>query len=225
MSQNETATVAAYLRLKIRHSKIVTITSRHRLTEELRGQAIGKLQVGQNQIEVARWQNRDHGTRFHPRHIDERDAYGSGSICVWGGISLGELTDPHVFSRENVNAHTCRDDILDANVLPYAGAIGDAFVLQDDNIIIDNSQARGVVFDFEGQTREVRAIREVILSAGTVNTAQLLMLSGVGPRRELQKHKEPVRRSFTWFFVSSRNQSQIPYAGGGLSCSGRFYPN
>ncbi|GFY77609.1 glucose dehydrogenase [Trichonephila inaurata madagascariensis] len=64
--------------------------------------------------------------------------------------------------------------------------VSEAFVRK---IVIDNSQARGVVFDFEGQTREVRAIREVILSAGTVNTAQLLMLSGVGPRRELEKHK------------------------------------
>ncbi|GFT74078.1 glucose dehydrogenase [Nephila pilipes] len=55
-------------------------------------------------------------------------------------------------------------------------------------IIIDNLQAKGVVFDFKGQTREVRALREVILSAGTINTAQLLMLSGVGPRQELKKH-------------------------------------
>ncbi|GFQ79428.1 glucose dehydrogenase [Trichonephila clavata] len=55
-------------------------------------------------------------------------------------------------------------------------------------IIIDNSFAKGVVYDFEGKTRTVRAYKEVILSAGTVNTAQLLMLSGIGPRQELEKH-------------------------------------
>lgn len=76
---------------------------------------------------------REPGTRFHPSHIRERDAYGAGSVCVWGGISLGGRTDLHVFPRGNVNAHTYRDDILDAYVHPYAGAIGDAFVLQDDN--------------------------------------------------------------------------------------------
>jgi choline dehydrogenase len=36
--------------------------------------------------------------------------------------------------------------------------------------------------------RRLRARREIIVAAGTFNTPQLLMLSGVGPRDELQKH-------------------------------------
>ncbi|GFR10492.1 uncharacterized GMC-type oxidoreductase MT1316, partial [Trichonephila clavata] len=68
--------------------------------------------------------------------------------------------------------------------------VSEAFVKK---IMIDNSQAKGVVFDFGGQTREVRANKEVILSAGAINTAQLLMLSGVGPRQELKKHKIRVK--------------------------------
>ncbi|CAG9820556.1 unnamed protein product [Phaedon cochleariae] len=39
---------------------------------------------------------------------------------------------------------------------------------------------------------EIRANKEVILSAGSVNSPQLLMLSGVGPKAELEKHKIPV---------------------------------
>ncbi|GFY08311.1 hypothetical protein TNCV_1357171 [Trichonephila clavipes] len=41
----------------------------------------------------------------------------------------------HVFSRGNVNAHTYRDDILDADVCEhsYVQTISDVFVLQDDN--------------------------------------------------------------------------------------------
>ncbi|KFM63983.1 Transposable element Tcb2 transposase, partial [Stegodyphus mimosarum] len=31
---------------------------------------------------------REPGTRYHPSNISERDAYGRGSVCVWGGISL-----------------------------------------------------------------------------------------------------------------------------------------
>lgn len=38
----------------------------------------------------------------------------------------------------------------------------------------------------------VRATKEVILSAGAVNSPQLLMLSGVGPRADLEQHKIPV---------------------------------
>ncbi|GBM35827.1 Transposable element Tc3 transposase [Araneus ventricosus] len=76
---------------------------------------------------------REPGTRYHPSNIGERDAYGGGSVCVWGGISLGGRTDLHVFPSGTVNAQAYRDNILDAYVRPYAGAIGDDFLLQDDN--------------------------------------------------------------------------------------------
>lgn len=45
----------------------------------------------------------------------------------------------------------------------------------------------------EGERREVRARREVILAGGAFNSPQLLMLSGIGPAEELNKHKIPVR--------------------------------
>ncbi|CAH1130738.1 unnamed protein product [Ceutorhynchus assimilis] len=55
-------------------------------------------------------------------------------------------------------------------------------------IVIKNSTAVGIRFIRNGKLYSVKAKKEVIVSAGAVNTPQLLMLSGIGPRRELEKH-------------------------------------
>ncbi|XP_014284527.1 L-sorbose 1-dehydrogenase isoform X2 [Halyomorpha halys] len=55
-------------------------------------------------------------------------------------------------------------------------------------IIIDNKVAVGVEYYRDGSTYTVYARMEVILSAGSINTPQLLMLSGIGPADELERH-------------------------------------
>ena len=52
--------------------------------------------------------------------------------------------------------------------------------------------AYGVKFVKDGRTRLVRARREVVVSGGTLNTPQLLMLSGVGPADHLRHLGIPV---------------------------------
>ena len=56
-------------------------------------------------------------------------------------------------------------------------------------VVIENGRATGVeVRDKDGSTRVVRAGKEVILSAGFVGSAQILMLSGVGHADHLARH-------------------------------------
>nr|MBE5725243.1 putative glucose dehydrogenase [Cucujiformia] len=55
-------------------------------------------------------------------------------------------------------------------------------------------RAYGVEFIRNGRKQLVLARKEVILSAGAINSPQILMLSGVGPKKELNKFKIPVLR-------------------------------
>ena len=55
-------------------------------------------------------------------------------------------------------------------------------------IILKDRRATGLVLRRAGQTIEVTARREVILSGGAINSPQLLMLSGIGPGAELVGH-------------------------------------
>ena len=52
---------------------------------------------------------------------------------VWAGVSYDGRTDLHIIRNGTINAQRYRDDILEAFVKPYAGAVGETFVLIDDN--------------------------------------------------------------------------------------------
>ncbi|KAG1692953.1 Glucose dehydrogenase [FAD, quinone] [Nymphon striatum] len=49
-------------------------------------------------------------------------------------------------------------------------------------------RAEGIIMNRRGRTHFIRAKKEVILSAGAVQTPQILMLSGIGPKDVLRKH-------------------------------------
>lgn len=51
----------------------------------------------------------------------------------------------------------------------------------------NDKRVYGVEFIKNGKRYQVKARKEVILSAGAINSPQLLMLSGIGPRKDLEK--------------------------------------
>ena len=54
-------------------------------------------------------------------------------------------------------------------------------------ILIENNTAVGVNFVSNWHNYAVYARQEVIVSAGTINSAKLLMLSGIGPKEHLEQ--------------------------------------
>ncbi len=57
-----------------------------------------------------------------------------------------------------------------------------------ERVVFEGKRAVGVRFRHAGQVREVRSRREVILSAGSIGSPQILQLSGIGPADWLQVH-------------------------------------
>ncbi|GFW14580.1 transposable element Tcb2 transposase [Trichonephila clavipes] len=123
------------------------------LPESMAWRVIGKVEPGQTQrsvtdaVGVARnefrfslecdtrrvlvW--RDRGTRNNAAFVRERSQYRSAGWMVWGGISIGGRMDLHIIRNGPLTGRRYADEILRPHVIPYAGAIGDSFVFQDDN--------------------------------------------------------------------------------------------
>src|SRR4030095_5280720 len=59
-------------------------------------------------------------------------------------------------------------------------------------ILFEGKRAVGIEYLQNGETKRARAGREVILSAGSINSPQLLQLSGVGPSALLKGLGIPV---------------------------------
>ncbi|XP_067133597.1 glucose dehydrogenase [FAD, quinone]-like [Centruroides vittatus] len=83
---------------------------------------------------------------------------------------------------------------LQAYIFPVRGRrnlwiLTSAFVHR---ILIHNKRAYGVEFEHNGELYEAYAKQEVIVSAGVFNSPKLLMLSGIGPKRTLEKFDIPI---------------------------------
>ena len=57
-----------------------------------------------------------------------------------------------------------------------------------EGIIFDGKRAAGVRWRQDGVTRTARCRGEVILSAGSIGSTQILLLSGIGPAAQLREH-------------------------------------
>ncbi|GFV93764.1 transposable element Tcb2 transposase [Trichonephila clavipes] len=76
---------------------------------------------------------RDHGSRNNPAFVHESVRFGGVGVLVYGGISIDGRTDLYIIRDGHLTARQYRDEILRPIVVPYAAAIGDDFILMDDN--------------------------------------------------------------------------------------------
>jgi choline dehydrogenase len=91
-----------------------------------------------------------------------------------------------------------------------------------DRIIIENGKAVGVAYSRDGDPHEVRAAREVLVAAGTYNSAKLLMLSGIGPADHLDDFQIPVLADLPGVGSNLQDHHEVPIIATTRAKSGYF---
>jgi choline dehydrogenase len=92
-------------------------------------------------------------------------------------------------------------------------------------VLFEGSRAVGIEVDREGQVEEIRAEREVILSAGTFQSPVLLMLSGIGPAEDLALYGIEVRENLpVGHNLQDHCMAQLNYETDQPSLFGAFKP-
>ena len=77
-------------------------------------------------------------------------------------------------------------------------------------VLLEGRRAVGVSYRRDGTEHTARAAREVVLSAGTVNSPQLLMLSGIGPAGHLREHGIPVAQDLPGVGENLQDHLMVP---------------
>ncbi|GFX29840.1 transposable element Tcb2 transposase [Trichonephila clavipes] len=76
---------------------------------------------------------RDRGSRNNPAFVHESVRFGGAGVLMYGGTSIDGRTDLYIIRNRPLTARRYRDEILRPIIVPYAAAIGDNFILMDDN--------------------------------------------------------------------------------------------
>jgi choline dehydrogenase len=103
------------------------------------------------------------------------------------GIAMSQAT---IASGRRMSTARCYLDPIRrrANLRIVTGAL-------TENLLLDGRRCTGVCYSVSGTRHEAQAAREVIVSAGSINSPQLLELSGIGQPERLQKLGIAVRHA------------------------------
>ncbi len=87
-------------------------------------------------------------------------------------------------------------------------------------LLVENDRCVGVRVESAGAVEELRCEREVILSAGTFNSPQLLQLSGIGAPEDLEPHGIRVRHALPGVGANLQDHQSlsVDYAANGEFC-------
>ncbi|RUM24940.1 FAD-binding protein [Rhizobium vallis] len=117
-----------------------------------------------------------------------------------------------------------RSDAKKAFLDPLAGDTRLEIVTQArvDRVLVEDGRAVGVVYTSNGETHRALANREVLVAAGTYNSAKLMMLSGIGPADHLREHGIGVAVDLPGVGANLQDHHEVPVIASTKSKSGYF---
>ena len=111
------------------------------------------------------------------------------NIVDYNGESQEGFSESHNNVRDGVRSSTSLEFLGPAKDRENLHIAVKSFVRKID---VENKVAKGVHVIRNGRPQYIEARKEIILSAGSINSPQLLMLSGIGPRAHLEDIGIPV---------------------------------
>lgn len=150
----------------------------------------------------------DHHGTGGPMHVSERSSdnpINDAFIASTKEAGYPETDDFNGPNQEGVGAYqqTIKDGRRWSTATAYLKPILDRKNLTiltealTHKVVMDGTQATGVVIKHKGTVQTIKAQKEVILCGGAINSPQLLMLSGIGDSAELRQHGIPVVKDLT----------------------------
>lgn len=155
--------------------------------------------------------------------IAAAQALGHGANADFNGASqFGVGIMQHTYGQWG--RYKERSDAVKAFLDPLKGD-GRLTVLSQarvDRIIVEHGRATGVVYSANGQTHTARAGREVLVGAGTYNSAKLMMVSGIGPAEHLRAHGIAVVADLPGVGENLQDHHEVPVIATTKDKSGYF---
>ncbi|KAK7604880.1 hypothetical protein V9T40_006066 [Parthenolecanium corni] len=117
-----------------------------------------------------------------------REAY------VEAGFTVSDDLSAHVGPGVTETWSTVDNGVRDNSARAYLSPVkerGNLVVMKESQVvkllIDDAKQVIGVEVNKNGVYKKIKCVKEVILSAGTIGSAQVLLLSGIGPEKHLKE--------------------------------------
>ena len=110
---------------------------------------------------------------------------GEDTVKDFNGPNRNGLGFYQVTQQGGQRCSSAKAYLSDAMVRPNLTVITEAMV---QSVVIQNNIAKGVKLLKDKQSLTMSANKEVIVSSGAINSPQVLMLSGIGPKQHLEKH-------------------------------------